>query len=136
MVVSGNIATYVLDSSFVLSFLLPDEHSAGVDEYFDQYDLGMSIFLSSGVLSFEVMNGLLNAIKRKRINQEKATVLLKGFTNLRILYEPIDETMIFRLAGEKSLTIYDASYLAIALKYKIPLLTFDKHLKPLSKSLL
>ncbi len=135
MVVSGNITKYVLDSSFVLSFLLPDEHSARVDEYFDQYDLGMSMFLSSGVLSFEVMNGLLNAIKRKRIDQKKATILLKGFTNLRILYEPIDETTIFRLAREKSLTIYDASYLAIALKYKVPLLTFDKHLKPFSQSL-
>lgn len=135
MVVSGSIPRYVVDASFILANFFPDEQSETALSYFNQFKHSIIEFISSPLLPFEVINGLLNAIKRKRIDEEEAAAFLKAFTDLGILYEPIDQTTAFQLARDKKLTIYDASYLSLALKYKVPLLTFDKHLKPFSQSL-
>jgi predicted nucleic acid-binding protein len=42
---------------------------------------------------------------------------------------------IFTLAGQTELTIYDAAYLELALREKIPLATFDKQLAKAAKGL-
>ena len=81
---------------------------------------------------YEVGNGLLMAYRRKRITFDQ----IDGFlTRLRAL--PIDAaqqvpTEILELpaiAQKHSLTSYDAAYLALAMRFRLPLATTDAELR-------
>lgn len=127
-----NTKRAVVDASFVLAYLLPDEATARVDELFEDYQAGKLSLVSSPLLPFEVLNGLIGAIKTKRLKQTKAIKLGKAFLQLPIEYEELDYVEVFKLALAKNLTVYDASYLLVAKTIGATLLTFDKQLKALN----
>jgi predicted nucleic acid-binding protein len=123
----------VIDASYVLAFLLPDEREKSVDRVFAQLAVGKHIVYASSVLPYEVINGLVTAVKRKRVTAHQAAELVKLFLEWDIRYEPVTFSSVFALAVQEHLTVYDASYAWLAMEKKIPLLTFDKDLKALGK---
>ena len=121
----------VLDASLALQWFLEDESGR-------QYGLGVLASLSSKHAVFPIMwfyevgNGLLMAYRRKRITFDQ----IDGFlTRLKAL--PIDAaqqvpTEILELpaiAQKHSLTNYDAAYLALAMRFRLPLATTDAELR-------
>ena len=50
----------VVDASFILAFLLPDERVEQVDEIFYLYETGKITLFSTKLLPFEILNGLRN----------------------------------------------------------------------------
>lgn len=120
---------YVVDSSFVLAFLLPSEKSKHVDEIFTRYKEGEIKLISSHLLPFEVGNGLKTALLRKRLRVKEVKILLRAFLDLEIELEEIDTEETFKLALSQNLTMYDAAYLFLATAKRIPLLTLDTDLK-------
>lgn len=126
MAESINTTSYALDASFVLSFLLPDEHIQKVDEIFRRFIEGGITLYAPALLPFEVLNGLTIAVSRKRLKKDQARDLGKTFLQWDIRYEVLPLDSVFELAMDKNLTVYDASYVVLAAKQRIPLLTLDK----------
>jgi predicted nucleic acid-binding protein len=125
------VSDLVLDASLALQWFLEDETGR-------QYGLSVLASLSSKRAAvpilwfYEVGNGLLMAHRRKRITLDQ----IDGFlTRLKAL--PIDAAQqvpgeileLPALAQKHNLTNYDAAYLALALRLKVPLATTDADLR-------
>lgn len=122
---------YTLDASFVLAFLLPDEHSEEVVKIFREYEAKKVHFISSTVLQLEVVNGLKYAIG-KRINKREAVMLIYDFLGLSINSFELNLEEVLGISLENKISVYDASYLYLAKSQKAVLLTLDKALQKLT----
>lgn len=123
-----NIKSVVVDASFILAFLLPDE-KLSAEALFDQLEKSEAKFFSVKLLPFEVLNSIKIAIKRKRLKINLANRLVRKFFALKIELLPVNFKESFSLAIKKNLTIYDAAYLWLAKNKKVKLQTLDKQLK-------
>lgn len=123
---------FVVDSSYILSYLLPDENIPDVEAVFTRYETGEIDFLGTKMLPFEVFNGLCNALRSKRISKKLVKELGERFLKLNIKQLEVDYLPVSDLAINKNLSFYDASYLYISNKRRIPLLTFDGALQKLA----
>jgi len=125
------VSDVVLDASLALQWFLEDESGR-------QYGLSVLTSLSSKravvpiLWFYEVGNGLLMAYRRKRITFDQ----IDGFlTRLKAL--PIDAAQqvpaeileLPAIAQKHSLTNYDAAYLALAMRFRLPLATTDAELR-------
>lgn len=125
----GNIKKiFVIDASYLLAFLLK-ENNFEVNELIKQYKDRQIHLISSTLLTFEVGNTLRTAVLRKRMSKPHAQNILQAFLEFDIVEEKADYIQTLQLALSKNLTFYDASYLFLTRKYKIPLLTLDTKLK-------
>ena len=124
---------FVVDASFVLSYLLPDEENEYVKELFLDYQKRKIDFISASLLPYEVVNGVKSAVIRERMGTAQAKSLIREFLKLDFALEKINEIEIFSLAISHDISIYDASYLCLAKSEKISLLTLDEKLRKLSK---
>jgi len=126
-----NIKSVVVDASFILAYLLPDEQFPA-DEILKQFKSGKLKFISVKLLPFEVLNSLKSALKSKRINHRQAKILINRFFKLGINLIKVDFAAVFGLAVKHSLTVYDAGYLWLAKNKKVKLQTLDKQLKKIA----
>lgn len=122
----------VLDSSFILAYLLPDEGSKKVQLLFDQYKKGQITLLSTMLLPFEVVSGLYAATLSKRIKTEVAKKLINEFLKLPIDLKEINLTSCFDISIKLKISVYDASYVFLSRGEGAPLLTLDRKLQNLA----
>ncbi len=114
----------VVDASYLMSYLIPDER---VDEVgYKKLHSGKMDLTAPELLKFEVGNVLLLALKRKRLTMSMAEEVLRSFAELPIVFEKINESGVFLLAQKYNLTFYDASYVWLAKKLNVNLLTRDR----------
>ena len=123
-----NTKSIVVDASFILAFLLPDE-AFFAEAVFDQLEKGEIQFFSTQLLPFEVLNSIKVAIKRKRLAINLANRLVRKFFELKIELLPVNYQESFSLAIKENLTVYDAGYLWLAKSKKVKLQTLDQQLK-------
>jgi predicted nucleic acid-binding protein len=78
---------------------------------------------------FEVRNILVVNERRERITESGTSSFLRELARLRIRVdrEP-EENAVLRLARAHRLSVYDASYLELALRETIPVATLDREL--------
>lgn len=126
-----NINSYIIDSSFTLGFLLPDEHAAIVDKIFTQFAQSKIQLESTHLLPFEVTNAIKMAFKRKRITQKQAAILISSFLKWDIKMMDVKFAEVLKIASKNDLTAYDASYLWLSRKKGLKLLTLDEKLQKL-----
>lgn len=126
-----NIKSVVVDASFILAFLLPDE-KLSAEALFDQLEKSEVKFFSVKLLPFEVLNSIKIAIKRKRLKTNLANRLVRKFFALKIELLSINYKESFSLAIKENLTVYDAAYLWLAKNKKVKLQTLDKQLKKIA----
>lgn len=129
----ANSKVILIDASFVLSFLLPDEKKDPALDIFLKYKEEKVDLLSSPILKLEVTNGIKSAVKSKRIDKKVALTLMEDFLNIDIEYIEINLTETFELALKEDLSAYDASYIWLSQKENIPLFTLDKKMQKLAK---
>lgn len=127
-----NTKFYVIDASFLLAFLLPDERDDQVSQVFEKYSLQKISFIVPVILPFEVINGLKSAFTSQRIDQTTLVNLTNDFEALMITLEKIDLFDTLAISLDKKLSVYDASYVSLAKRRKLDLLTLDTQLKKLS----
>lgn len=118
----------VIDCSFIMSILLPDESSARSQLILES---GRYIPWVPFLWTIEVGNVLLSAVRRKRISVEVQNLLLVNIEDLAFKFDthPCDLKDLVDLATQYSLTAYDAVYLELALRTGLPLATLDNELK-------
>jgi len=129
---AGSTNRFIVDASYVLSFLLPDENIKEVEETFYKLSTGEFRISAPQLLPFEVLNSLKVAVLRKRVTLQAAQELAQYFFNLGIVTLSIDYLKTLDLAQAEKITFYDASYLYLAQSQNLPLLTLDKHLENLA----
>ena len=119
----------VIDASLVASFLMPDEQGDFALKIFDRNTLGKLKLLSTFLLPFEVSNLLFAAVRSKRVDKNLALKLLKRFLKFKIELLPVDYERVLTTSIDCEISVYDASYLFLAEKEKLQLLTLDRRLK-------
>jgi predicted nucleic acid-binding protein len=125
------VSDLVLDASLALQWFLEDEADR-------QYGLSVLANLSTKrtvvpmLWFYEVGNGLLMAYRRKRITFDQIDGFLTRLKALPIDAAPQVPSEILELpalAQKHSLTNYDAAYLALAMRLRVPLATTDADLR-------
>ena len=86
----------------------------------------------ASVWPLEIANGLLSAQRRGRVTAERVEQFLAQILRFRIHVEPCTTQQAVRevrqVAQTHQLTAYDATYLALALRFQLPLATLDAEL--------
>ena len=124
------MSALVIDSSAALSWCFEDEASAASDMLFQQVrDQGAVV---PGLWHLEVANVLLQAEKRGRITAADVAMRLDLIAELPISTDHETTARAWReilaLARAQGLTTYDATYLELAIRRGLPLVTRDEAL--------
>jgi predicted nucleic acid-binding protein len=120
----------VIDASVTLSWVYTDEHSASSDALLARVaDQGAVV---PALWRLEIANALQVGIKRKRIDATYRDAAIRRLVLLPIEIDPDTNdyawTTTLQLAEAQQLTVYDASYLELTLRRRLPLATRDDQL--------
>jgi predicted nucleic acid-binding protein len=120
--------TVVFDCSVTLAWFLKDERTAFTDTAFELLETaeGWVPF----VWRLEFPNALLFAERKRRIGREQRLEILDNAAQLYVRTDDVlaDMRALSALAERRGLTVYDASYLELALRLGGDLITLDKEL--------
>lgn len=128
-----NTKKYVIDASFVLAFMLPDESNAEVTETFIKYQREEISFISSVLLPFEVLNALKMSLNRKRIDEKLMSKLAEDFLDYSIHLNKVNYLEVLNIAVKYNISFYDGSYLCLSKSLGLELLTLDRPLLALAR---
>ncbi len=122
------MAGFVVDASVAAAWLLPAEATAYTDAALAATADGEVWVPALWLL--EIGNLLLSAQRRRRIDADKRVELAGAAAALRLRVdrEPVGLVALDALAARHGLTSYDAAYLELALRRKLPLATLDEAL--------
>jgi predicted nucleic acid-binding protein len=114
---------FVLDASVVHDWALGERHpTAGAIR--DR--LNTDSALATSLWWFEVRNGLIMAERRRRSSEEYSAAFLRRLLQFPVTIDHTpNEATVMALARRHRLTVYDASYLELALREALPLATLD-----------
>jgi len=125
------MATFVVDASVALSWCFEDEATAWTDSLLDRLRAGDSIVVPAHWPT-EISNGMLIALRRKRIQPGRPELFWDALAVLPIEVEPplspLQAKAVLVLCAHHGLTVYDATYLELAKRKGLPLATLDTDL--------
>lgn len=121
----------VLDGSATLAWLYPDETTPPIESVFDQLLLDGAVV--PPLWHIEIANSLTIASRRGRITTKDRRDSLADLDALPIYTDDRTTTHVWKetldLADKYGLTIYDATYLELAVRHKLSLATLDDDLR-------
>lgn len=121
---------FVLDCSVSISWIFPDEHSDYAEAVLRLLEDRQAIVPSIWFL--EMANVLLVGERRGRITQAQTSQALLLLDALDIVVDDNTENKAFSatlaLGRKHGLAAYDAAYLELAMRLKLPLATLDERL--------
>lgn len=121
---------FVLDASVSLAWAFPDEKSAIADQTALLMESGEETAYVPDFWWYEIRNILLGGERRGKITAADTALFLRQMAELRIeLDSTRDDALILLLARKHKLAFYDAAYLALAVRERLPLATLDKNLE-------
>ena len=124
------MTTIVVDASVALAWCFPDESN-------DYADAGLLALEGASMLvpalwTLEVANAILVAERKKRLGQPEIAIFLTLLDSLAVTQDsqPSSEYMarILPIARRYQLSVYDASYLELAIRSGTRLATIDEKL--------
>ena len=118
---------FVLDTSIPACWAFQDEQDPRADAAYIRIRTEEAVVPS--LWWFEIRNILVVNERRQWITESDTRVFLRDLAGLRIRIdrEP-EEGAVLRLARTHRLSVYDSSYLELALREAIPLATLDREL--------
>ena len=129
--------SFVVDNSIALAWYFEDEHTPPVMELLDR--IAEEGAVAPSLWPLEALNGRLMAERRKRLDRRSRQRLANFLHGLPVTLdmETADQacTISARLAERYRLTLYDAAYLELAQRRKLPLATLDQDLMSAGKAL-
>jgi len=128
---------FVLDCSVTLSWLLPDERGAATDALVDE--LQRTTAVAPAIWPYEVANALLVAQRRARIGDADLIRVRRALTSLPIKVEAVASQHVLYavsdLGRRLDVTSYDAAYVELAARRRLPLATLDARLRKVCAAL-
>jgi predicted nucleic acid-binding protein len=121
----------VLDSSATLAWLYSDEITAAIRRVFESVAEHGAVV--PALWRLEIANSLTVAARRGRIDTEFRRAALSDLAMLEITTDLHTDSNAWgetlHLADRCGLTVYDAAYLELALRRRLPLATLDDQLR-------
>jgi predicted nucleic acid-binding protein len=122
------VSDFVLDASVTLSWCFEDEGDSYTDSVIDAFRTSQAVV--PALWTFEVANGLAMAERRRRIRGEEAGELLRAVLELPIRMDSeTNPGTLLDVASRARISAYDAAYLEVALRQRLPLATIDRQLR-------
>jgi predicted nucleic acid-binding protein len=122
---------FILDNSVSAAWCFNDESNDYTEAVFQ------SVAKDGGAVApalwpIELANALVVAERKRRITTQQREAFLKHLAGLEIEIQPLTTDQVFHkgiaLATTHRLSVYDATYLGIALEQRLPLATQDGEL--------
>ena len=127
----------VLDSSATLAWIYDDEATDAIRAVFDQVAERGAVV--PALWRLEVANSLTVAARRNRIDMELRRAALADLALLDITVDQHTDNQAWsetlHLADQFRLTVYDAAYLELAQRRKLPLATLDRELRAAAQAI-
>ena len=127
---------FVLDCSVTMAWVFPDEASEATGRLRDSL-IDDRAFVPS-LWPVEVGSVLLAAARRGRVDADEWPRICASLDALPIEVEPVSTPRVWgltlTLAERHDLSVYDATYLELALRMKLPLATLDRALAAAAKT--
>ena len=121
---------FVLDASVTASWAFPDEQNLAADQVGKLLESSSDSAIVPCLWWFEVRNILLVNERRGRTTLARTTNFLELIAQLAIQIDyDYNSSQVLDLARNHGLTVYDASYLSLAIREHLPLATLDKALQ-------
>ena len=114
----------LLDASSIMAIILNEPNRDKVIRLTESAAL-----LSSEVISFEVGNALVNLYRRQKITEDGLFDAYKNFSLIPLRIIKVNMENALKIACKYKIYAYDAYYLEIAYRLKLPLITFDAPMK-------
>ncbi len=119
---------FVLDASVVITWAMRDEDHPVADLAFDRIQTDSAMV--PAIWWYEIRNILVLNERRKRISPGDCSQFLADLSSFDIEVRPPENSQLtLDLARQHKLSVYDAAYLALAAKQRIPIATLDEALR-------
>ncbi len=122
--------TFVLDCSVTMAWVFPDEATEETARLRDALREGRAFVPS--LWPVEVANVLLVATRRGRIAETDWPRIWRNLEALPLTIDPVSTSRIrgpvLEVAHAHGLSVYDATYLELAIRMRLPLATLDRAL--------
>ena len=122
--------TFVLDASMTMAWVFPDEASETTDRLLESL-LERQAY-APGLWPIEVANAFLVATRRRRLEVGEWPLIRRSLEALPIAVDSVSPASVWsavlELAHERGISVYDAMYLELALRMRLPLATLDGRL--------
>jgi predicted nucleic acid-binding protein len=126
------VSRFVLDNTVTMAWCFDDEATEFTDTLLSRLSSLTDSAIVPALWLYEVVNVTGLAVRKGRITDEKARAFLESLADLPIEIEDPTRTQMFvsvrALVGQYKLTAYDASYLELAIRHKLPIAAFDNAL--------
>jgi predicted nucleic acid-binding protein len=127
------VSLFVLDASVALAWFIDRPIHAYAIQVRERIASGESSIVP-GLWETEFANGVLMAERRKLMTEVESAECMTEMQQLRASRIELDSGFrdvrdVLSLARTFRLTLYDACYLELANRLKLPLATLDKHLR-------
>ena len=123
--------SFVLDNSVALAWCFEDEQTPSVMALLDRVTETGAI--APLLWPLEALNGLMVAERRRRLNAATRAALTAFLRDLPIMLDLDTAERAWReaaqLAERFGLSVYDATYLELALRRRLPLASLDQGLR-------
>jgi predicted nucleic acid-binding protein len=128
---------FVADSSVGVAWAVHAQSSDATAELLEKVAAGTSL-VAPTLWPFEVANSLLVLLRRKKITADERNRALAALARLPLVVDDEGPRLalgrISELAAEHGLSVYDATYLELALRRKLPLASRDEALCKAARS--
>jgi len=119
---------FVLDASIAITWAMRDEDHPTADLAFSMLEIGSAIV--PAIWWYEIRNTLIMSERRARILPEDSDSFLRSLEQLRIDIDPSsNQSAMMILSRKHGLSVYDAAYLAVAVRDSLQIATLDKALE-------
>ena len=129
-------AGWVIDSSVGLAWVHHDQATPETEKLLAEVEAGITVVVPS-LWFLEIANGLLVLQRRKKLTGAERKSALDTLIGLNLIVDeeaaPVAFHRTSELAEKHGLTIYDATYLEVALRRKLPLASRDTALRDAAK---
>lgn len=127
----------VLDASVAMCWLFEDQATAYTDSILDRLAGGQQA-RAPAIWPFEIGNVLVVAERRKLITPAQSAAFLAATSELpiRTAHNGVDRAVreVFEIARRYRLSVYDASYLELAMRESLALATVDEPLRAAARA--
>lgn len=121
---------FVLDCSLTMAWIFPDEATDATDRFRDSLVDGRAF--APALWPLEVGNVILVATRRGRLAREEWPAIRAHLEALPVEIDPVSTSRtwgaVVDLAEMQRISVYDATYLELAARLRLPLATLDRPL--------